>query len=63
MTFRGEYDPTSGGSAYEVQDVVVIRNGPTAGTYVKVTSGATAPSDGSPDWVMLSHGDFMGVWA
>jgi hypothetical protein len=65
MLFRGEY---SSEVAYSVQDVVVIRTGANAGTYVCVqanpgsTNPPTTPDTGNAYWVQLVGGASVGKW-
>ena len=64
LNFRGEYDPTA---AYNVNDVVVIRAGSNAGSYVCI-QGITATDPQLPDtgnlyWISLSgNAPSMGAW-
>ena len=54
-SFRGEYDPTA---SYAVQDIVVIRAGSNAGSFVCVTANNSQapqmPDTGNLYWVSLS---------
>lgn len=64
MIFRGEWDGTV---SYKEQDVVVIRGGVAAGTYVCVRDApATTPMPTYPAtgdfWVNLSPGNTLGAW-
>lgn len=65
MTFRGEWS-TSGD--YSTQDVVVIRTGTNAGTYVCVADNPgesnppTTPDTGNAYWVRLLGGSSIGSW-
>ena len=64
MTFRGEWLATIN---YNVGDVVVIRTGASAGSYVCVQavfgSSPMQPDTGSPYWVSLGLGSAIGQWA
>lgn len=64
MNFRGEYDPTA---TYNPNDVVVIRAGSNAGSYVAIAaSGSTAPvlpDTGNLVWLSLSgNAPSLGAW-
>lgn len=64
MNFRGEFDPTS---SYAVNDVVVIRAGSNAGSYVAIqSSGSQAPvlpDTGNLFWLSLSgNAPALGAW-
>jgi len=65
MTFRGEYDSET---SYAVQDVVVIRSGTNAGSYVCIAAGATdtdpptQPDTGNTFWLSLSNASSAGTW-
>lgn len=64
MNFRGEFDPTA---SYAVNDVVVIRAGSNAGSYVAIQpSGGQAPQlpdTGNLFWLSLSgNAPSLGNW-
>jgi hypothetical protein len=67
MVFRGEWSAIE---SYSTQDVVVVRGGISAGTYVCVRNNppATAPQDPASDpslgiyWVCLSRGPTWGQY-
>lgn len=65
MNFRGDYNS---GATYAVRDVVVVRSGSNAGTYICVTANPGAanppaqPDTGSVYWVSLSNGATKGDW-
>lgn len=69
MRYRGEWSPNV---AYEVDDVVNVRGGITAGLYICVSptliSTAVAPQDPPADpsqgifWIMLAPGYTIGQW-
>lgn len=64
LNFRGEYDPTD---SYNPNDVVVIREGSNAGSYVCIAaSGSTAPAlpdTGNLFWLSLSgNAPSLGAW-
>jgi hypothetical protein len=69
MKFQGEWSSASSYFAAPNQDVVVIRGGVSAGTYVCVRNApAGTPPPGSPDptvgtfWVSIASGDSRGAW-
>jgi hypothetical protein len=68
MNFRGEW---SSGNSYSVGDVVVLRAGVSAGTYVCVLSapvGTAQPTDQPVDptqaiyWVSIARSNTIGAW-
>lgn len=63
MNPRGEYDPTA---SYAAKDMVVIRAGANAGTFVciKAHSGQTPhlPDTGDLYWYSISNNPVMGAW-
>ena len=63
MTFRGEWSPTV--TDYSEQDVVVIRGGVSAGTYVALQDVPVGTEPAYPDvgiyWASLSRG-VSGLW-
>lgn len=68
MKFKGEY---ISGQAYERDDVVVVRGGSTAGTYIAyqdVPASAPAPQDPPVDptqgiyWIQIAPGYTIGQW-
>lgn len=67
MIFRGEFSATYPGD-YKEQDVVVVRSGPNAGTFVCVKNSPNAANNPpvNPDaggfWVSLSVGGTVGEW-
>lgn len=67
MQFRGDFD-TSGATQYVSQNVVVIRGGISAGTYVCISDDPAVPGQPPSDpatgdrWVALSRGYTIGWW-
>jgi hypothetical protein len=68
MNFRGEYD-ASANPPYAVQDVVVIRGGANAGSFVCIagnpgaTHPPTAPDTGNGYWICLANNtNALGEW-
>lgn len=62
MNYRGTWTP-SPPSSYREFDVVIVQTGPSAGTYISVTSGNdNNPATGN-GWVQIAPGDAFGRWS
>lgn len=63
LHLRGEWSPTAS-PAYVTDDIVVISDGDTAGTYgcIKDNPPSDPPDTGNGFWITLSKGDTIGVW-
>ena len=64
IVFRGEYDPTA---SYNVNDMVVIRSGPNAGSYICIQANSgnspQMPDLGNLFWINLNgNAPTMGQW-
>lgn len=59
MRFRGEYSTET---VYLEGDVVVVRGGVTAGTYISNTDGNTDTPDNSANWTQLADNNSIGRW-
>lgn len=63
MVFRGEWDATL---TYQPQDVVVVRNGASSGSYVCVRATVAGEAPQYPltgeAWINLSPGNILGVY-
>lgn len=63
MIFRGEYDTAA---TYAAKDMVVIRAGANAGTFVCILANSAKapqlPDTGNLYWISISNSPVMGAW-